>query len=67
MDFEFEFSCELIEWRGPAPFYFVPMPAEMSTEIKALAKVLSYGWASFQFAPASVWMISPPRFFRAKA
>ena len=44
MDFEFEFTGELIEWRGPAPFYFVPMPVEMSAEIKALAKTLSYGW-----------------------
>ena len=44
MAFEFEFTGELIEWRGPAPFYFVPMPVEMSAEIKALAKTLSYGW-----------------------
>ena len=44
MDFEFEFTGELIEWRGPSPFYFVPMPAEATVEIKALAKVLSYGW-----------------------
>ena len=44
MDFEFEFTGQLIEWRGPSPFYFVPMPADTTVEIKALAKVLSYGW-----------------------
>lgn len=44
MEFEFEFEGTLIEWRGPAPFYFVPMPLELSAEVKALAKTLSYGW-----------------------
>ena len=44
MDFEFEFTGDLVEWRGPSPFYFVPVPTEMSAEIKALAKTLSYGW-----------------------
>ena len=44
MEFEFEFEGTLIEWRGPAPFYFVPMPNELSAEVKALAKTLSYGW-----------------------
>jgi hypothetical protein len=44
MDFEFEFTGDLVEWRGPSPFYFVPVPIEMSVEIKALAKTLSYGW-----------------------
>ena len=44
MEFEFEFEGTLIEWRGPAPFFFLPVPAEMSLEIKELAKTLSYGW-----------------------
>lgn len=44
MEFEFEFEGEMIEWRGPAPFYFVPVPAEINEEIGALAKSLSYGW-----------------------
>ena len=44
MDFIFEFETTLVEWRGPSPFYFAPVPAEMSSEIKALAKTLSYGW-----------------------
>jgi hypothetical protein len=44
VEFEFEFESTLIEWRGPAPFFFLPVPAEMSLEIKELAKTLSYGW-----------------------
>ena len=44
MEFEFEFEGEIIEWRGPAPFLFVPVPEEINAEIGALAKTLSYGW-----------------------
>ena len=44
MQFEFEFDGVVVEWRGPAPFYFVPMPSELSAEVKALAQTLSYGW-----------------------
>lgn len=35
---ELEFSGEIVEWRGPAPFFFVPLPpddAELIDEIKA--------------------------------
>jgi len=38
------FSGELIEWRGPSPFYFVAVPEDLGAEIKAAAKVVSYGW-----------------------
>ncbi|MEI7577434.1 MAG: DUF1905 domain-containing protein [Armatimonadota bacterium] len=41
---EFEFESVLIEWRGPAPFVFAPIPEEESKAIKALAKRASYGW-----------------------
>ncbi len=41
---EFEFEGTVIEWRGPAPFYFVPVPQDLSDQIRALAKTLSYGW-----------------------
>jgi hypothetical protein len=34
----------MIEWRGPAPFYYIAIPADVCVEIKAAAKVLSYGW-----------------------
>ena len=35
---ELEFSGEIVEWRGPAPYFFVPLPpeeAELIDEIKA--------------------------------
>lgn len=41
---EIEFSGEILFWRGPAPFYFVPVPAEESREIKAVSNRVTYGW-----------------------
>ena len=41
---DFTFSAEMIEWRGPAPFYYLPIPKDICEEIKAAAKLLSYGW-----------------------
>ncbi|WP_210502809.1 DUF1905 domain-containing protein [Nocardioides xinjiangensis] len=35
---ELDFVGELVEWRGPAPFYFVPLPpvaADLVEEVKA--------------------------------
>jgi hypothetical protein len=40
MDFEFE--GPVIEWRGPAPYYFVRVPAEETEDIKFAAKGLEY-------------------------
>ena len=40
MDFEFE--GPVIEWRGPAPFYFVQIPEEQSADIKFAAKGIEY-------------------------
>ena len=40
MDFEFE--GPVIEWRGPAPFYFLGVPEEESADIKLAAKGLEY-------------------------
>ena len=41
---DFTFTAEMIEWRGPAPFYYLPIPKDICEEIKAAAKLLSYGW-----------------------
>ncbi len=40
----FEFERELTSWRGPAPFVFVSVPADLCGEISLVAKRLSYGW-----------------------
>ncbi len=39
-----EFEGEAIEWRGPAPFIFVPIPLDLSAEIKAISNQVTYGW-----------------------
>ena len=41
---EIEVRGELVHWRGPAPFHFVPIPAAQSAKIRALAPRLTYGW-----------------------
>ncbi len=38
------FSGDVFEWRGPAPFYFVEVPADESAQIKEVASIVSYGW-----------------------
>lgn len=40
MDFEFE--GPVIEWRGPAPFYFLRIPEEESSDIKFAARGIEY-------------------------
>ena len=39
-----EFDGEVVEWRGPAPFYFVPVPAAECQDIREVAAMASYGW-----------------------
>ena len=40
MDFELE--GPVVEWRGPAPFYFLDLPAEDSEDIKLAAQGIEY-------------------------
>jgi hypothetical protein len=39
-----EFEATVIDWRGPSPFFFVPLPDAPAEEIRRLSKVLTYGW-----------------------
>ncbi len=41
---KFEISGTVIEWRGPAPFYFLPTPFEVTEEIELYKRELTYGW-----------------------
>lgn len=41
---ELNFKAEIVEWRGPAPFFFAPIPDEHTAAIRAAAKLASYGW-----------------------
>jgi hypothetical protein len=37
-------SGVVIEWRGPSPFFFVPISENQSKKIKSMAAQLTYGW-----------------------
>ena len=39
-----EFSGKIWFWRGPAPWYFVTVPAEQSRDIQAISRLVTYGW-----------------------
>ena len=39
-----EFEAEVIQWRGPAPYYFVPVPEPLCEDLRVAARDVSYGW-----------------------
>jgi hypothetical protein len=39
-----EFNGEIWFWKGPAPWYFVTVPAEESRDLKELSGSVTYGW-----------------------
>ena len=39
-----EFSGEVWHWRGPAPFYFLPVPDDDCAPLRAVARAVTYGW-----------------------
>ncbi len=39
-----ECSGPIWYWRGPAPFHFVTVPEEASRNIKAIERLVTYGW-----------------------
>jgi hypothetical protein len=41
-----EFTAELWEWRGPAPFYWLTVPADSCAYVRAEAGAVSYGWGA---------------------
>jgi hypothetical protein len=41
---DLEFRGEVILWKGPAPYLFVPVPEAESAEISAVASLVTYGW-----------------------
>jgi hypothetical protein len=41
---EIAFSGEVIHWRGPSPFFFVPIPESQVGEVRYAAQLASYGW-----------------------
>lgn len=41
---QFEFEGVVWYWRGPAPHYFVSVPAKESNDLKEIAGLVTYGW-----------------------
>jgi Domain of unknown function (DUF1905) len=41
---DFEFSGKLWYWRGPAPWYFITVPAEQCRDLQAILTIVTYGW-----------------------
>ena len=46
-----EITGKVWYWRGPAPFYFVTVPQKHARQIKAMEKLVTYGWGMI---PATV-------------
>lgn len=41
---ELHFVGRVLEWRGPAPYYFVALPEPACSDVRELAAAASYGW-----------------------
>jgi len=41
---DLHFTGRIIEWRGPSPYYFVPVPDQESADIREVAAIATYGW-----------------------
>ncbi len=39
-----EFNGKIWYWRGPAPWYFVTVPAKQSRDLKSILGFVTYGW-----------------------
>ena len=48
---EIAFDSTIWYWRGPAPHYFVTVPAEQCRDLTAVVRSVTYGWGMI---PATV-------------
>ena len=39
-----EFSGTIWVWKGPAPWYFVTVPAKQSDDLRDILGIVTYGW-----------------------
>lgn len=44
MPVDIEFEGKIWYWKGPAPWYFVTVPAEQSGDLEAISGFVTYGW-----------------------
>ena len=43
---ELEFEALVVEWRGPAPFYYARLPPDVAAAITRVKKAVTYGWGA---------------------
>lgn len=43
---DMEFTATLWEWRGPAPYYWLPLPEDACDQVRFEAAEASYGWGA---------------------
>lgn len=41
-----QFSAEVWEWRGPAPYFWVTLPEDECAHVRAEAAAATYGWGA---------------------
>jgi hypothetical protein len=41
---QFAFEAPVVYWRGPAPFFFAPVPADCAAELRQVSRHVTYGW-----------------------
>ena len=41
---DFEFSGEIIYWRGPSPYHFIALSDQDCVRIRTIANSVTYGW-----------------------
>lgn len=41
---ELTFAGQVVEWRGPAPYYFVRLAEDAARDVHDVAAAASYGW-----------------------
>ena len=39
-----EFNGKIWFWKGPAPWFFVTVPAKQSRDLKGISGLVTYGW-----------------------
>lgn len=39
-----EFTGRILFWQGPAPWFFVTVPAKQSRDLKTISGLVTYGW-----------------------
>jgi hypothetical protein len=41
---QFSFEARVIDWRGPSPFFFAPIPSPHAEDLRRVSKAVTYGW-----------------------